>query len=152
MSSQKSRRQFLGEASCASIGCVSTLSTLLNLKLANQAAADGLAPGNDSKTLVCILLAGGNDSYNLLIRRYSGYAAYAASRTDIAIGHNSGGADALIDLNQAPGGDSNQYGIHPSCPELAEMFNGTGDFSGKRRLAFVAKFAQKNVIAPVRYP
>ena len=138
MSSQKSRRQFLGEASCASIGCVSTLSTLLNLKLANQAAADGLGPGDDCKTLVCILLAGGNDSYNLLVRRDSGYADYAASRTDMAIGHNAGGASALINLNQAAGGDSNQYGIHPSCPELAEMFNGTGDFSGKRRLAFVA--------------
>lgn len=138
MSSQKSRRQFLGEASCASIGCVSTLSTLLNLKLANQAAADGLGPGNDCKTLVCILLAGGNDSYNLLVRRDSGYADYAASRTNMAIGHNSGGASALINLNQAAGGDANQYGIHPSCPELAEMFNGTGDFSGKRRLAFVA--------------
>lgn len=138
MSPKKSRRQFLGEASCASIGCVSTLSSILNLKLANQAAASGLNPGNDCKTLVCILMAGGCDTFNLLIRRDSGYADYAASRTDMAIGHNNGGANALINLNQATDNDDNQYGIHPSCPELAEMFNGTGSFAGKRRLAFVS--------------
>ncbi|MGJ8726627.1 MAG: DUF1501 domain-containing protein [Roseibacillus sp.] len=139
MSSNKSRRQFLGEASCASIGCISTLSTLLNLKLANQAAASGLTPGDDCKTLVCILMAGGCDTFNLLVRRDSGYADYAASRTDMALGHNSGGASALENLNQAAGNDGNQYGIHPSCPELAEMFNGTGAFSGYGpRLSFVA--------------
>jgi len=139
MSSKKSRRQFLGETSCASIGCVSTLSSILNLKLANQAAASGLNPGNDCKTLVCILLAGGSDTFNLLIRRDSAYNDYAASRTDMAIGHNSGGANALINLNQTAGGDSNLYGIHPSCPELADMFNGTGAFaSSGRRLSFVA--------------
>ncbi|MEN8848393.1 MAG: DUF1501 domain-containing protein [Akkermansiaceae bacterium] len=139
MTSKKSRRQFLGESSCASIGCVSTLSSLLNLKLANQAAAAGLNPDDDCKTLVCILLAGGSDTFNLLVRRDSGYSDYAASRTDMALGHNSGGASALTNLTQATGGDGNQYGIHPSCPELAEMFNGTGAFSSYgRRLSFVS--------------
>ncbi|MEN8737073.1 MAG: DUF1501 domain-containing protein [Akkermansiaceae bacterium] len=138
MSEKKSRRQFLGEASCASIGCISTLSSVLSLKLANNAAASGLTTGDDCKTLVCILLAGGSDTFNVLIPRDSAYSDYAASRSDMAIGHNSGGASALVNLNQASGGDGNQYGIHPSCPELAEMFNGTGAFSGKRRLSFVA--------------
>ena len=138
MSEKKSRRQFLGEASCASIGCISTLSSVLSLKLANNAAATGLNAGNDCKTLVCILLAGGSDTFNLLIRRDSAYSDYAASRSDMAIGHNNGGASALVNLNQASGNDGNLYGIHPSCPELAEMFNGTGDFAGKRRLAFVS--------------
>lgn len=136
--SQKSRRQFLGEASCASIGCISTLSSVLSLKLASNAAASGLNGGNDCKTLVCILLAGGCDTFNLLMRRDSAYSDYAASRTDMAIGHNNGGASALVNLNQASGNDGNLYGVHPSCPELAEMFNGTGDFAGKRRLAFVS--------------
>ncbi|MDQ8192388.1 DUF1501 domain-containing protein [Roseibacillus persicicus] len=139
MKSLKSRRQFLGEASCASIGCISTLSSLLNLKLANQAAASGLTAGDDCKTLVCVLLAGGCDTFNLLVRRDAEYDTYAASRTDMALGHNAGGASALLNLNQAPDNDGNQYGLHPSCPELAEMFNGTGAFSGHgRRLSFVA--------------
>ncbi|MBK1832691.1 DUF1501 domain-containing protein [Roseibacillus ishigakijimensis] len=135
----KTRRQFLGEASCATIGCVSTLSSILNLKLANQAAAASLGAGNDCKTLVCLLLAGGCDSYNLLVRRDDGYQAYAQSRSNMALGHNAGGADALLPLNQISGNDGHLYGLHPSCPELAEMFNGTGAFSSHgRRLAFVA--------------
>jgi len=137
------RRQFLGESSCAAIGCVSALSSILSLKLANQAAASDLGPGDDCKTLVCVLLAGGCDSFNLLVRRDSGYAAYAASRTDMALGSGgiagTGGASSLVNLNQASPNDGNEYGIHISCPELADMFNGTGAFSNYgRRLSFIA--------------
>lgn len=140
MSPLKSRRQFLGEASCATLGSVSILSSLINLKLANQAAASDLPIGTDRKTLVCIQLDGGCDTYNLLVRRDSEYDTYAASRTNMAIGHDAGEASDLIALTQesAGGNDGNLYGIHPSCAGLADMFNGTGNFAGKRRLSFVA--------------
>ncbi|MEM1085979.1 MAG: DUF1501 domain-containing protein [Verrucomicrobiota bacterium] len=153
MSPFKSRRQFLGEASCAAIGSVSVLSSLINLKLANHAAASGLTPGDDCKTLVCILLAGGCDTSNLLVRRdATGYDEYVDSRTNMALGNwqpgndpgvqasqGTTGASFLTDLNQAGAGDGNLYGIHPNCPGIAEMFNGTGTFSGPgRRLSFVA--------------
>ena len=129
----KTRREFIGELSCAAIGTSTILSTLLNLRLANNAAAASLPSGNDRKTLVCIMLAGGCDSFNMLVRRDAGYAEYSAARTDMALSQGS-----LLSLTQDTGNDGNLYGLHPECVELADMFNGTGAFSGKRRLAFIA--------------
>ncbi|MFD2256712.1 DUF1501 domain-containing protein [Luteolibacter algae] len=141
--SLKTRRQFLGEASCASLGSISVLASLLNLKLTNQAAAANLPSGNDCKTLVCILLAGGCDTFNLLVRRDGGYNDYAASRSDMALPK----AD-LINLNQAGGGDGNLYGIHPSCQGLADMFNGTGEFAASGpRLSMVSNIG--TLVQPV---
>ncbi|MEM9237484.1 MAG: hypothetical protein AAGB14_11945, partial [Verrucomicrobiota bacterium] len=142
MSPFKTRRQFLGEASCASIGCISTLSSILNLKLANQAAASGLVGGpggDDCKTLVCVLLAGGNDSFNFLVPDDSRHATYVTSRGGVGGGGMALSQGSLVNLTQAAGGDGQVYGLHPSCTELAEMFNGTGVFSGYgRRLSFVS--------------
>lgn len=137
MKSSKTRREFFGESSCAAIGSASILSTLLNLKVTNQAAAAGLTAGDDCKTLVCIYLNGGNDSYNMLLRRDAGYSSYANSRTNLAL---SQAQLQNTHLNQASGGDGNLYALHPSCSKLVEMFNGAGNdgFSGKRRLSFVA--------------
>ncbi|MEO0796752.1 MAG: DUF1501 domain-containing protein [Verrucomicrobiota bacterium] len=111
------------------------ISSLLNLKLANQAAAANLSIGGDCKTIVCILLAGGIDSFNLLVRRdSSGYSEYSNSRSNLALASGT-----LLPLTQAGSGDGNQYGLHPSCQGLADMFNGTGAFSGSgRRLSFIS--------------
>ncbi|MGJ8640746.1 MAG: DUF1501 domain-containing protein [Opitutaceae bacterium] len=133
MKNQTSRREFLGQIGCGAMGSASILSALLNLRLVNNAAAASLPAGNDRKTLVCIMLAGGCDSFNWLVRRDAGYDEYSASRTDMALAQNS-----LLTLNQETGNDGNLYGLHPSCLELAEMFNGTGSFAGNRSLSFVA--------------
>ena len=122
----RSRRQFLGEASCAAIGSTSVLSTLLNLTMANHAAAQG-GFGGQRKSLVCVFMAGGCDTFNLLVPRGAAYSEYAASRSNLAIPENQ--LHAL---------DSTNYGVHPSCPKLAEMFNGTGAFTGKKRVSFLA--------------
>jgi uncharacterized protein (DUF1501 family) len=121
----RSRRQFLGEASCAAIGSTSVLSTLLNLTMANHAAAQG-GFGGQRKSLVCVFMAGGCDTFNLLIPRGAAYSEYAASRSNLAIPQNQ--LHAL----------TTDYGVHPSCPKLAEMFNGTGAFTGKKRVSFLA--------------
>lgn len=128
-----SRRQFLGEASCSILGSSTVLSSILGLKLASNAAAANLSSGGDCKSVVCILLAGGCDSYNVLVRRDNAYNEYAASRTSMALSRES-----LLSIDQDGGGDGNLYGLHPSCQPLADMFNGTGAFQGKRRLAFVS--------------
>ncbi|MGC6426951.1 MAG: DUF1501 domain-containing protein [Akkermansiaceae bacterium] len=133
-----SRRQFLGEASCSLVGSSTVVSTLLNLKLANQAAASSLRPGDDKKTIVSILLGGGCDTFNLLVPRDGRYNEYSNSRGGVGGGGVALAQNSLIPLNQRSGGDGQQYGLHPSCQRLAEMFNGTGPFSGKRRLAFVS--------------
>lgn len=130
----RTRRHFLGETSCAALGSVSVLSTLLNLRMANNAAAEGLAPGDDCKSLVCIFLGGGIDSYNLLVPRDAeAYAEYQATRSNLALPPSQ-----LIELNQASGGDGKNYYVHKAAKGFADMFNGTGAFSEKRRLSFVA--------------
>ena len=129
----KSRRQFLGEASCAAIGSSSVISTLLNLTMANHAAASNLPGDGSRKTLVCLFLAGGCDTFNLLIPtdQPGGYDEYAASRSNLAIPK-----DDLLPLNFT---DTlgRSYGLHPSCPRLAEMFNGLGGDPAEKRLSCI---------------
>lgn len=122
------RRQFLGEASCAAIGSTSVLSTLLNLTMANHAAAAN-NPVDSRKALVCIYLGGGCDTFNLLIPRepIEAYNEYAAARSNLAIPRGD-----LIPLNFTDS-QGRSYGMHPSCPNLAAMFNGTaGGVVGKK--------------------
>jgi len=141
MSHRQTRRKFLGEASCASIGSISVLSNLMNLKLANQAAAAGLTPGSDCKTLVCVLLAGGCDTYNLLVRRdNAGYTEYSDSRSNLALPQS--GAGGLLPLNYVPTDpdqSAHRYGLHPMCQGLVDMFEGTGAFAAHgKRLSFIS--------------
>jgi uncharacterized protein (DUF1501 family) len=139
MPNQLNRRQFLGQASCAAVGSTSLFSTLLNLQMTNTAAAAGLsqiaAPTSDSsdlvnstndyRALVCIFLAGGNDSFNMLVPRdNSHYNEYAAIRADLALPQGN-----LIPI-YPENGDGRQYGVHPSMPEVAQLFN-------SERLSFV---------------
>jgi uncharacterized protein (DUF1501 family) len=129
--SRITRRQFLRKNSCAAMGGVAVLNTLLNLKLAQRASAQ---PGpSDYKTLVCLFLNGGNDSFNWLVPRDAGrHSVYSATRGNLALG-----AGDLRVLNQAADGDGQLYGIHPSCAGLQELFNGLNGDPSKRRAAFV---------------
>lgn len=129
------RRRFLGEANCAALSSVPVMNMLLNLKLANTVAAQSAQPApNDRKTIVCIFLNGGMDSFNMLVPRDSArHGVYSTSRGNLALSQGS-----LIALNQAANGDGQLYGLHPSCTGMAELFNGLGGDSAKRRLAFVS--------------
>lgn len=124
----------MGESACATLGTASVMSTLLNLGMANKAAASGLGPGDDCKTLVCIFLHGGIDSFNTLVPRdNTRYGEYATTRTNLALPQND-----LIPLNQVPGGDGHFYGVHPGMADIAELFNGIGGDTTRRRLSFVS--------------
>lgn len=109
------------------------LSTLLNLKMANQAAAASLAPGEDCKSIVCVFLGGGNDSFNTIVPIDSQHAEYSVSRSNLALAIND-----LLPLNQLPEGDGRSYGFHPSFSGMQELFNGFQGDTNKRRLAVVA--------------
>lgn len=123
-----SRRKFFGQASCAAVGSATLLSSLVNLKgLAAAAIANAttmLDP--EFKALVCVFMAGGNDSYNMLMPREAGeYADYAATRSNIAIPLN----EMLPIFPDNTGG--RMFGIHPSMTESQQLFN-----SGK--MAFIS--------------
>ncbi|MGB0774895.1 MAG: DUF1501 domain-containing protein [Akkermansiaceae bacterium] len=164
MSRNLSRRSFLGEASCAALGSTSILSTLLNLQMANNAVAAGGAAGG-RKTLVCLFLAGGCDSYNLLLpadttpSNDGPYDDYAAARSNLALSHPAKAPVVFnpqapteeqitnpnfIPLNQSPGGSTytdgmgRSFGLHPSCTKLKELFEGMGGDTNKKRLSFIA--------------
>ena len=110
-----SRRKFLGQASCATVGYTTLLSTLVNLKSMNAMAIDNsmvLASG-DYKALVCIMLEGGNDSFNMLIpTNQSAYNTYSEVRSNLAVPQ----AD-ILGLNGV------EYGLHPSLGGMQNLFN-----------------------------
>ena len=121
-----SRRSFLRTAGPGLAGtALAGKYCLRDLHLMNAALASG--PFSDYKALVCIFLAGGNDSNNLIIpTEFSEYANYAAVRTPVLALPNADGSDAtalaLSALN-APSGRT--FGINPAMKELQQMFNQT---------------------------
>jgi len=127
------RRAFLGNAAygCASIGATTILSAWTNMGLLGAAAAANRpiynSSANDYKALVCILLSGGNDSYNMLIPRGNGeYTEYADVRTNLAIEQNT-----LLDL-YPENPDGREYGLHPKMTNIQSLFN------NDKNAAFVA--------------
>jgi len=124
-----SRRKFLGQASCAAIGATTVFSTLFNLRALNAAASfnsmTGAMPG-DYKALVCLLNAGGMDSFNMLVPRSdAGYKQYAGTRSNMALPFN--------DIRHLTANDSHAdgYGLHPSLKQMQQFF-------ASGRLAFVS--------------
>ena len=110
-----SRRKFIGQASCATIGYTSLLSTLVNLKSMNAMAIDNSLVGaaGDYKAMVCIMLEGGNDSFNMLIpTNQTAYNTYAEVRSNLALPQ----AD-LLPLN------GTEYGLHPALGGMQSLFN-----------------------------
>lgn len=118
------RRRFLGH-SCA-IGATATTvgSSLLQLGLArNAAAASATGAANDYRALVCILLAGGNDSFNMLVPNDADqYGEYASLRSDLALPQSS-----LLPLAGTTNSGRN-YALHPGMPEVQSLY-ASGDLA-----------------------
>ncbi|MCX6940962.1 MAG: DUF1501 domain-containing protein [Verrucomicrobia bacterium] len=127
------RREFLGNACCAAVGATGLLSALGSLRLMGAAASPANGPqlpsvagapiASDYKALVCLFLNGGNDANNLIIPLGSGYAAYDAARSNLALPQ----ASVLPFTPRTTDGRS--WGLHPSVTELHTLFN-----SGKMAL------------------
>lgn len=126
-----SRRHFIGQTSCAAVGSIALLNTLLNLRLMNSAAAQG-APGY--KALVCLFLAGGNDSFNMLVpsdtSHYEDYRIIrgglynaSASAGGLAL-PNVGATGGLLPLTPLGNLGGRQYGLHPAMGQLKNLFEG----------------------------
>lgn len=134
----QSRRDFIRRAACAAVGTVALNATLRDLRFMNAAVAQSNIPNGDYKALVCIFLAGGNDSNNLIIPTIqSEWNNYSAIRSSILALPISGAPYNVIPLSPTSS-DGHSYGLHPACPELAAMFNGTGPTSGKLAILFNA--------------
>lgn len=116
MSHNINRRSFLRQTNCAAISALPILNTLLNLKLAGNAAA-ATSPTNH-RALVCLFLNGGADTFNVLVPRGADeYAEYAAIRGGIALPQNS-----LLAINPL-GSPGLSLGLHPGMPGIQSLFN-----------------------------
>ena len=117
------RRDFIRRAACAAVGTVAMSANIRDLRLMNAAVAQSNI--TDYKALVCIFLQGGDDSNNLIIPTVtSEYNNYATVRTPV-LALPSSSLQSLVVSGTSnnyvdPAGHS--YGLHPACPELAELF------------------------------
>jgi uncharacterized protein (DUF1501 family) len=117
------RRDFLRRAACAAVGTAAMTAAIRDLRFMNAAVAQSNI--TDYKALVCIFLAGGNDSNNMIMPTVSSeYNNYSAIRTPVlAIPQNS-----LLPLKQSDGvtdyidPNGHSFGFHPACPELQQLF------------------------------
>ena len=109
------RRRFLGQASCAAVSSIPVLSTLLNLRLAQDVAAVTTPAGGEYRALVCLFLSGGNDSFNMLVPRApAAYATYQSTRSNLALAPAQ-----LIDIHPLGLPD---FAVHGGMPEVANLF------------------------------
>jgi uncharacterized protein (DUF1501 family) len=115
-----SRRHFLRQSTCASMGITGIVSTLANLRLMNAAVA--AQPLTDYKALICVFQNGGNDSNNFLIPS----AGSLRTDYDAARGVLSIPANTLSTIS--PDNELRSFGLHPDCGELASLFN-AGDLA-----------------------
>ena len=119
------RRKFLGTVPCMALSTTTLYSSLINLKAINNMIFSNSLDG-DYKALVCILLSGGNDSFNMLVpRSLNEYNEYADTRSNQAIPRND-----LLAINP-DNGDGREFGLHPALTGVQSLFE-----SGK--LAFVS--------------
>ena len=110
-----SRRHFMGQISCAGMGYMTLMNSLLNFKAINAAAVSNSSPMDDYKAIVCILQAGGNDSFNTLIPR-TDHGQYSTTRSNLAI--------PLGDILPLTGLHNNKsYGVHPSLSGVRDLYN-----------------------------
>ena len=145
-----SRRAFIRQAACASLGAISMVNTLAALRLTSAAIAQG-ALLNDYKALVCIFLDGGNDANNLLIP--SGSAATNPIRADYEMGRKGLALNQGLHPLNVPattsafkkyyGSGTSPMATHPSAAEVAQLFN-QGD------LAFVCNVGSLVYPVPTR--
>ena len=112
------RRNFLKAGACSGMGYLTLFNSAINLKAIGSAALDNSESNDEYKALVCILLAGGNDSYNMLVPMDpNAYKAYSASRSNMALATKN-----LIALDSSLTGGV-PYGLHPAMPELEDLLS-----------------------------
>lgn len=110
------RREFLRRAACAAVGTAAMTSAIRDLRMMNAAMA--LQPITDYKALVCIFMAGGNDSNNLILPTVtSEYNNYASIRSEVLAIPQS----AILSTGYTDTA-GHSYGLHPACPELQTLF------------------------------
>lgn len=105
----RTRREFM-KAALTSAGAAGALG-----KFGEMSAL--ASPSAQYQALVCIFLAGGNDSHNMVVpitTAKQSYALYAQGRQSLALPQSS-----LLAVKNG----SDSYGLHPNMPEIQALYN-----------------------------
>ena len=112
----KNRRAFLSD--CGKMTAVGAMSSVLNLSMTNKVLA-ARSPGSitDYKGLVCVYLAGGMDSFQMLMPGIKDFPTYTARRRNLAL--SRGAQHHIVDHRDS---DRDNH-VHRDMPEVRDMFN-----------------------------
>jgi uncharacterized protein (DUF1501 family) len=128
------RREFI-QKGCMGMGSTTLLSTLANLGMMNGVvSAPKDASTADYKAIVCILLSGGIDSFNMLIPTGvtpsdNGYNDYLGVRTDLARtmanvqSLNQPATGLMCAGHRGIASAYQQFGLHSGLSDLRTLFN-----------------------------
>lgn len=113
------RREFIGQATCAGFSLAGVLSTMGTLRLINAGLSAQTVPtDSDFKALICLFLYGGNDGNNMVIPTdATTYANYSRDRGLLAI------PSANLTTLTMPEGDGRSFALHPSLVRTSGLFN-----------------------------
>lgn len=117
---KKDRREFI-KTSCKALSMVAAATQLRHFGAVSVMAQKAVeaSPEVEYKALVCVFLAGGNDSNNTVIPNYTeGYNQYAAARAQQSLAIPQ--ANLLAVTPPSMGGQV--YGLHPALPDIRNLF------------------------------
>lgn len=143
------RRDFLKQTLAGTIGMglATPASILGQFTLARSAMAASQTNFTDHKALVCIYLAGGNDSLNMVIPRDSVYSTYANAKKSLAVAKSD-----LLALNPLR---SNTYAVglngtklngEPILGKMQNLFNNKGHLGIVANVGTLLRPTEKNDI------
>lgn len=111
--SKINRRDFLKWNLAVAAGLSPYFNVLSGLQSAHAATTGGY------KALVCVYLAGGNDSFNMFVpHSTTEHNAYAAARRHLAVPQGQ-----LLSVSPGTYDDGARYGFHPNMPEMKKLFS-----------------------------
>lgn len=127
----RTRRDFLRQSACASLGVTGLVNTIAQMRLVTAAMAQS-PPSGEYKALVLLFLNGGNDSNNMLVP--VGDPSSSMARMDYEVGRGILSLDRTqlhpITLPTSTkafqthyGGAAQALGFHPNAADLATLFN-----------------------------
>ena len=113
MKKSLNRRQFIKGLLATAVGASPLVSAIRH-----SGSAMAATTGNDYKAIVCVLLEGGADTFNMVVPRSGvSYSAYSTVRENMALP-----ASSLLPLTPATYNDGVQYGLHPTMTRIHELF------------------------------
>lgn len=111
---QLNRRKFLKQSSAVTLMGGMSMLGFKDFPLISQAAAATCPSTGSPKSLVCVFLAGGADSFNMFVPRDNRYAEYAAARGTLAT--------SLADLTTIEDTQNGTFGFNTLLQGLHDLY------------------------------